>query len=144
MDAPISDFRGGFKFLSNFYIADVSYDGVTYPSTEHAYQAAKTTDALERQKVLTTPTCFKAKRMGMQVTLRPDWDAIKLGIMEDLIRQKFTRHQDLREQLLATGTKELVEGNTWGDTYWGVCNGKGQNQLGKILMKVRSELAALV
>lgn len=59
--------------------------------------------------------------------------------MENLIHQKFSQ-EPLRSQLLNTGEEELVEGNTWGDTYWGICNGKGQNNLGKILMKVRNQL----
>lgn len=73
--------------------------------------------------------------------LRPDWEEAKVGIMEELVRLKFTAHADLRARLLATGDAELIEGNNWNDRFWGVCRGQGQNQLGLILMKVRSELA---
>jgi ribA/ribD-fused uncharacterized protein len=72
--------------------------------------------------------------------MRPDWEQVKILIMTSLVRDKFTRHQDLKEQLLATGDAELIEGNWWGDTFWGVCKGKGENHLGKVLMKVREEL----
>jgi ribA/ribD-fused uncharacterized protein len=78
---------------------------------------------------------------GRQVQARPDWEQVKVGIMEQLVRLKFTTHSSLRDQLLATGDAELLEGNTWKDTFWGVCRGQGRNELDKILMKVRSELA---
>lgn len=83
-------------------------------------------------------TAGQAKRRGYRVKLRDDWELVKLGIMEDLVRQKFNE-KTLGDMLLATGDAELVEGNDWGDKFWGVCDGEGQNMLGKILMKVRSE-----
>ena len=140
---PILEFEGGFRFLSNFYPVSIMLEGNVYLSAEHAFQAAKTADPLEQQKIREMLTPGKAKRAGRQVTLRPNWEQNKLRVMEALVRQKFN-HPDLRDKLLATGNKILVEGNTWGDTFWGVCRGKGENHLGKILMKVRSELAALV
>lgn len=140
--AGIDRFDGEHRFLSNFFVIQVTYDGIDYPSTEHAFQAAKTLDLQEREKVRKTPTCGKAKRMGRTVTRRVDWDEIKIGIMRDLIRQKFSRAQypDMADQLLATGDAPLVEGNTWGDCFWGVCGGMGKNHLGKILMEIREEL----
>jgi len=140
--ASITSFYGEHRFLSNFFMIPVTLDGVEYPSTEHAFQAAKTLDSKEREKVRKAPTCGKAKRMGRTVTLRADWDQIRLGIMKDLVRQKFSAktYPDMAEKLLATGEAVLVEGNTWRDTFWGVCDGKGENHLGKILMEVREEL----
>ena len=81
-----------------------------------------------------------AKRRGKKVPLRPDWEEVKDDLMYQVCKAKFTQHPDLQEMLLATGNQELQEGNTWGDTYWGVCKGKGQNKLGKILMRIREEL----
>ena len=72
--------------------------------------------------------------------MREDWDRIKKRIMFKLVKDKFTRDETLRTKLLGTGNDLLVEDNTWGDTYWGKCNGKGKNHLGKILMRVRHEL----
>ena len=80
----------------------------------------------------------EAKRMGRQVTLRKDWEDVKISVMEKGLRMKFAI-PELRDKLLATGEEELVEGNWWGDTCWGVCKGVGANNLGKLLMKIREE-----
>ena len=84
----------------------------------------------------------KCKGMGRRVKLRPDWEQVKVGLMEEIVRAKFTQNEELKRLLLATGDKRLAEGNTWGDTFWGVDlrTGQGENHLGRILMKVRGEL----
>ena len=132
----ITSFTGENRFLSNFYPCMVRMEGIEYPSVEHAYQAAKTLNVAEREEIVSL-TAGQAKRRGYRVTLRADWESIKLGIMEDLVRQKFN-DRILRDMLLAT-EGDLIEGNDWGDKFWGVCDGEGENWLGKILMKVRSE-----
>jgi len=137
----IARFTGDHDFLSNFHPSPIEVDGILYPTVEHAFQAAKTSIPEEKQALAETATPGSVKRKGRKVQLRPDWEEVKVGIMEDLVRLKFTIHADLRAKLLATGDAELVEGNNWNDRFWGVCRGKGENQLGKILMKVRSELA---
>lgn len=129
----INSFRDEYRFLSNFWIEE---DGYT---VEHHYQAEKAVSDEEYQWVLESRTPGEAKRRGRKVNMVPDWDYIKNRIMLDLVRAKF-QNPGLKSKLLATGDQELVEGNHWGDTYWGVCNGVGQNKLGKILMKVREEL----
>lgn len=135
----IEDFSGEMRWLSNFHPVNVMFDGKKYPSVEHAYQAAKTLEEAERTKIRNLNKASLAKSAGKKVTMRPDWEKVKLGIMEDLVRQKF-KNPDLKEALLKTGDEKLIEGNWWGDTFWGVCKGKGQNHLGKILMRVRKEL----
>jgi ribA/ribD-fused uncharacterized protein len=135
----IASFQGANRFLSNFHPAEVELDGIMYPSSEAAYQAAKTLSA-ESRKAFVTMSPGEAKRAGKKVVMRPDWDSVKILIMTNLVRDKFTRHEDLKDKLLATGDQELVEGNHWRDYFWGVCKGKGENNLGKILMKVRKEL----
>ncbi len=135
----IDSFKGTYEFLSNFYMVDVEFDGFTYPSTEHAYQAAKSLNEKAREAIRNADTCGRAKKMGQKVTLRKDWEDVKRSVMLGLLRKKFA-HEDLKAKLLATGTAELVEGNWWGDTYWGVCKGKGKNWLGRLLMQVRDEL----
>jgi ribA/ribD-fused uncharacterized protein len=107
-------------------------------STEAAYQAAKTTDP-ELRKPFIHMNPAQAKRAGRRLPMRPDWDAVKLQVMEDVLRIKFSV-APFRTWLLNTGDEELVEGNTWGDTFWGVCGGVGENHLGKLLMKIRAEL----
>ena len=140
----ITDFRdnipaGNFKWLSNFYMVEVVYDGVTYKSTEHAYQAAKTLLPAERRTIQEASSCGKSKRLGQKVKLRPDWEAIKVDVMYDLLQQKF-EDPELRKKLIATGDQHLVEGNTWQDFWWGVCDGRGRNHLGRLLMDVRDEI----
>jgi hypothetical protein len=139
----INDFDGEFRFLSNFFPAEVEFGGHLYPSTEHAFQAAKTLSEAERSEIRSAPTPGKAKRLGRRVTLRTDWEAVKVQIMQTLVEKKFA-DRELKEKLLATGDAELIEGNTWGDCWWGVDanTGKGENHLGKILMEVRSCMRA--
>lgn len=138
----IDSFMRRYRFLSNFHPAAVILDGVTYLTVENAYQAAKIADPTQRPVSLTSCSPSEAKRFGNKVAFREDWEDVKLEIMEDLVHQKFTKHQHLRKRLLATGDEELIEGNWWGDVFWGVCRGKGKNHLGKILMKIRAELRA--
>ena len=143
MSEPIIQFRGANNFLSNFFPCNVRFEDATYPSSEHAFQAAKTLDKDERTMVQLCPSPAKAKSAGRRrITLRDNWDNIKDGIMLEIVRAKFAQNERLLRKLLVTGDAELKEGNTWNDTYWGVNKetGVGQNKLGKILMQVREEL----
>lgn len=136
----IDSFFGKYRFLSNFWPCEIEYEGIIYPSTEHAFQAAKTLDEKKRLEIARLDGLPAiAKKVGKTLELRDDWEQIKISVMEDLLRKKFC-HQELREQLLLTGDSELIEGNYWNDKFWGVCNGEGQNWLGKLLMKVRKEI----
>ena len=135
----INCFDGKYAFLSNFYESPITYDGITYPTNEHFFQAMKTLDIDEKKKIAAASTPGQSKRLGRAVTLRSDWEAVKSYYMEIGLRLKF-QNPDLAEKLIATGDEELVEGNTWGDRIWGVCNGEGENRLGKLLMKIREEI----
>lgn len=135
----ISEFRGTTRWLSNFWMVDIFYEGNLYPSTEHAYQAMKCKRMEDRIYIGTLKRPGEAKKAGMEVELREDWSDVRLEIMEDITRLKF-RDPELKAMLLATGDEELVEGNTWNDTFWGVCKGVGENNLGKIIMKIREEI----
>ena len=136
----IDIFRGETKWLSNFEICEVYYDGDKYTSAEAAFQAAKCKDKKERIPFFTM-TPAEARKTGRKVKLREDWESIKDNVMYEICKDKFTRNEHLKQKLLSTRNQELIEGNTWGDIYWGACNGKGQNKLGKILMKIREELS---
>ena len=136
----IDAFTGMYFFLSNFYEAPVVYQHIRYSNNEAAFQAQKTTDPELRLKFASWSPSI-AKRQGRRVSLRSDWEVVKDDIMYQICRCKFEQNHDLCERLVQTRDEELVEGNTWGDTYWGVCNGVGANHLGKILMRIRSELA---
>ena len=135
----INSFRGEFSFLSNFYPVEITYHGICYPTVEHAFQAAKTSIVSESTWVLSADTPGQAKRRGRKVTLREDWGTVKLSVMEELLRLKFAI-PSLLVALSTTEGRELVEGNTWNDTFWGVCRCVGENHLGKLLMKIRSEI----
>src|SRR5262245_50753991 len=119
MTEAISDFRGDYDFLSNFYPAVVTYEGADYQKVEHAFQAAKTFDHAQRRALRSAKTPSEAKRMGKRVTRREDWFDVSLVIMEALVRQKVTHYPALRAALLATGDAELIEGNTWNDRFYG-------------------------
>lgn len=128
-----------YTFLSNMYPAIVRYNNNNYPTVEHAFQAAKTLDTKEQYLIWCCQSPYEAKKIGRKVTLRNDWFEVRNSIMENLIHQKFL-HKDLKQKLLATKEAELIEGNNWGDYYWGKVNGVGLNWLGKILMNEREKI----
>ena len=144
MQDAITDFDEEHDFLSNFYEAEILYEGIIWQTSEHAYQAAKTTDKGWRNAIQDAATPGRAKRLGRKVPLRADWEEVKLGIMKEIQRRKFTQWPTLKEALLATGDAMLIEGNNHGDRTWGaeLVDGEwvGDNFLGKILMEVRKEL----
>lgn len=141
----IGEFKGRYYFLSNFYNSDVTYNGITYRNNEAAFQAQKTVD--ENLRILFS--CYnpsEAKAAGRRATLRSDWEVVKEQIMYEICKAKFEQNPDLKKKLLDTGDELLEEGNTWHDNEWGVCGCiecqdiRGRNKLGKILMRVRTEL----
>jgi ribA/ribD-fused uncharacterized protein len=139
----IVEFRGAFRFLSNFWPVEIVPDEaprIRYPSLEHAYQAAKTHVVAEKLFVAGCKSPGAAKRAGRRVTMRDDWDAVKIDVMRELLRQKFAPGSELARLLVETGAAEIVEGNTWGDRFWGECDGEGENWLGRLLMEVRDAL----
>lgn len=137
----IMTFRGKYQFLSNMYSAPFEWDGRSYKNSEAAFQSAKSLDPAVRDE-FSGMTGVVAKREGKKVLLRRDWEAVKDGIMEEVVREKFIQNPDLLKKLIDTGDMELVEGNRWHDKYWGVdvVSGEGENHLGIILMKLREEL----
>lgn len=136
----INQFSGDNFFLSNFYPCKVKYNDEIYNSVEAAYQAAKTTDKDMQKLIQHARTPGMAKRIGRQVVMRPHWENIKVSTMSQLLADKFSKGDRLTYLLIETGDSELVEGNTWGDTFWGVSSGDGKNMLGKLLMAIREEV----
>lgn len=134
----ITEFRGSNYYLSNFYERDVNCFGLTFKNNEAAFQAMKCPDRASEFCYL-DPSA--AKKLGRQVKIRADWEQVKERIMYNVCFAKFSQHPDLKVKLLATGAVQLIEGNDWNDREWGVCNGEGENKLGKILMQVRKELS---
>ena len=140
MSEVIDRFRGEFDWLSNFFLCQVEFEGMNFSNVEAAFQAAKTLDMEERESFFGL-SGGQAKRLGRRVELRSDWEEVKIDIMRQVLKSKFTQNPELREKLIATGDTELIEGNNWNDRFWGVCRGVGKNHLGKLLMEVRAELA---
>lgn len=137
----INQFKGEYRFLSNFYPVEILLD-LIYPSVEAAYMAAKS-DSSEWKALCadTNNTPGQIKWASRGITLVDGWETYKLLVMEECLRQKFKKPY-FKELLLKTYPKELEEGNNWGDTFWGVSlkTGQGENNLGKLLMKIRQEL----
>ena len=136
----ISEFRGEHYFLSNFYSSPVYYRGMTFRNAEAAFHSQKDPS---RASEFTRLNPSEAKRLGRRVRLRRDWEEVKDSIMFEIVLAKFGGSQSLADALLATGDEKIVEGNTWGGRYWGVCGGNGLNKLGGILERVRENLRML-
>ena len=141
----IDTFDDEYRFLSNFWSCKVSFykDKVKYEAqtVEHAYQAMKANSTDDFLEILNVEHPGQAKRAGRKVKLKDNWDGIKDAIMTQMVRAKFTQNDDLKQKLKDTYPAILIEGNSWGDTYWGMIEGiGGKNKLGNILMTVREEI----
>jgi len=140
----ITSFQGEHRFLSNFWPCTIAWEGLVYPSLEHAYAASRTDDASAKMMICSCSTPGEAKEWLTAKVVEPSasWTIPKkLRVMEELLFLKFGGKEPLLTRaLMATGKAELIEGNTWNDTFWGVCNGVGENNLGRLLMKVRESL----
>ena len=145
MIVVIDRFEGPWSFLSNFAPPLISFEGQRV-AVEHAFQASKTLDPKWRERILLAPTPGKAKRLGRLAPLRPDWETLKVEVMSALVETKFESTEG-RKLLLSTNGTLIEEGNSWHDTFWGVCTGcyrgcthNGQNEPGLILMQARRRL----
>lgn len=140
----IDRFIGPYAWLSNFHYEPgqrILLDSRPYPTVEHAYQAAKSFDNHYRAKIALIFDPGVAKRWAKRnVVYRPDWPDVKIDLMRNLLRKKFNNIR-LCRLLLETGDAEIIEGNTWNDVYWGVCNGVGRNHLGELIMEIRDAIA---
>jgi ribA/ribD-fused uncharacterized protein len=142
----IYGFFGEYRWLSNFFLTPVEFEGLLFPSVEAAYQAAKDVDVSKRQLMVgqisddEMKEGMRARRFGKSANLRPDWESAKVDVMRQAVTSKFQLNGELVSKLLETGDLHLEETNYWGDTFWGVCKGAGRNELGKILMGVREDL----
>lgn len=142
MNDTILKFTGSARFLSNFWPARVEFEGYTYPTVEHAYVAAKSTDENFRAKIRMTESPSDVKKLGRRILLRSDWKDIKVDVMWDLLLSKF-ENPELAEKLIRTYPAKIEEGNSWNDRFWGISpvgSGEGKNVLGILLMMLRSIL----
>jgi ribA/ribD-fused uncharacterized protein len=137
----IYGFQNEYRFLSNFWPCNIEYNGLTFNNSESLYMAHKSGDEADFVKFAGITKPGDAKRLGRTVRLQPGWDEMKFEVMEKCLRLKFDQNPGLKEKLVATGDLYLEETNQWKDVIWGVCNGVGENNLGKLLMKLREEYA---
>lgn len=134
-------FRNEYWFLSNMFPAEMKVNGLTFTCAEACFQSFKTTD-LEERKRFQDLNGFEAKKLGRRISIRPNWNEIRLEVMYLVVKAKFRQHPELTDKLIRTCNRpniEIVEDNTWGDKFWGRCNGIGENNLGKILTKIMTE-----
>ena len=137
----IDSFSGEYSFLSNFYFLPelIKVKGFECTTAEHGYQLLKATNDTDRSLIATSPTPSGARLIGNKIIIRKNWKKIKVKEMRKILEKKFTIPK-LERKLLSTGDAKLIEGNWWGDMFWGVCNGSGKNILGKLLMEIREDL----
>lgn len=172
----IDSFRGKYFFLSNFYRRKILWKGHWFPTSEHAYHSEKSNSEEYKTQLMTQDeinkwnsthdiklkkelTTFEAKAFGSLERLAelgivdPDWFDKSIDVMDEISMYKYTQNKDIRQMLIDTGSEILVEGNNWGDIFWGCIKSTdgtmnfkgqpiwvGQNHLGKSLMRVRSRL----
>jgi len=135
--------------FSNLYRRPISFEGQEFPTAEHAYQAGKASKANVREWILSapTPSLVAMAAHGLYTwDIVPNWSRIKFDRMRNVLRAKFTQHEDLRILLISTGSKRLVEAGTTNNAVnrlWGEVNGKGMNKLGELLMEIRTELLSV-
>jgi ribA/ribD-fused uncharacterized protein len=141
MTCKIEAFRDEFFFLSNMFPTQVTINGLTYGSSEAAFQSFKYGGRAQRVR-FTNMGPYESKKYwkDKKDLIRPDWMEIRLEVMKAIVEKKFKQNRALTISLMETNGCELQEGNYWNDTYWGVCFGKGENHLGKILMDLREKL----
>lgn len=148
----INSFYGRWAFLSNFYPSPLTWEGITYPTAEHAYNAGKTTNRARRWALAEAADPTKARKLGRNLELRPGWEEVRYEVMREVLRAKFTRNPQRVAALLSTGDAVLIEGQSvgdrwhdqhWGDCYCGrpKCAPPGANHLGWMLMGLRAELS---
>lgn len=138
-------FRGDYFFLSNFYLTDIKWNDRLFISAEHFYQASKCRKQCDANKINDAATSKSAKVLGRFVEKKPHWDVDRIRVMERILRAKF-QNKKLKRMLLETGDKHLIDQNYYHDIFWGVCGCSkhkrcGLNMVGKILMKIRDDIA---
>lgn len=142
-------FTGKWCIIDNFalttVLVDIGHGMKEYPTSEHAFAAAKALYPTVAERIRKAKDPGTAKYMGRECTLRPEWEQVKFQVMWHVLKAKFAQHPQAVAKLLETGTRPIYEGNSWEDQVWGVTkvnNGcwKGRNALGEQLMEIRKEL----
>lgn len=128
--------------FSNFARFPIKLRGKKWPTSEHYFQAMKHSSISDRDEIRKAKTPSEASRQGRdrKKKLRRDWESVKVQIMREVIKAKFTQYPDICELLVSTDEAILIE-HTDNDNYWGDGgDGKGRNMLGRLIMELRTEL----
>lgn len=132
-----------YDVFNNFSAHAVEIDGLVYPTSEHAYQAAKCTDVQGKKEIQIAKSPLQTKELSSKkyaAAKRPDWDRVKLEVMESILRAKLAQHQEVRDALIRSAQEEIAEDSPV-DSFWGRGkDGNGQNNLGKLWMKIRADI----
>ena len=129
--------------FNNFSAHAIEFRGELYPTSEHAYQTAKCTDPRGREAIRNARSPSQAKVLANE-TYRaakdPDWGSKKVAVLEEILRAKLAQHPEAQEALRKSGNEDIVEDSPT-DYFWGEgADGSGENMLGRLWMKIRSEL----
>jgi ribA/ribD-fused uncharacterized protein len=139
---PINFYTPKFYVFNNFSAHAIEFRGKLYPTSEHAYQAAKCTDPQGQEAIRNARSPLQAKILANETykaARDPDWGSKKVAIVEEILRAKLAQHQEAQEALRESGHEDIVEDSPT-DYFWGVgADGSGQNMLGKLWMKIRDE-----
>ncbi|MFA7287276.1 MAG: NADAR family protein [Melioribacteraceae bacterium] len=137
----IKEFQGEYRWLSNFAPCKVKLDGIIYESVEHAYMSAKSDNIEWKAFCQDTKFAGTVKKQSRSIKLIDNWNKEKFNVMRKCLEQKF-RQEPYKSKLINTANLAIEEGNNWNDKIWGIClkTGQGQNNLGKMIMEIRSSL----
>jgi len=139
---PINFYTPKFYMFDNFSAHAIEFDGKLYPTSEHAYQAAKCTNQEGKERIKNARSPLEAKRISNDIyktAKGPEWESKKVGVMENILRAKLSQHAEVAEALKTSGHEEIIE-NSPLDYFWGGgADGSGQNMLGKLWVKIRAE-----
>lgn len=131
------NFRGELAFLSNMYKTNIYFEGQIWPSAENIYQSFKTNNELERS-IFVTMTPQQSKAYWKSAPIRnPSFMVNRLEYMKLALEAKFNQNPFLLSKLCELPDERITETNTWGDTFWGTCNGVGEDHLGKLLKEIK-------
>lgn len=139
----INSFRGYHAWLSNMYSCNIEFMGHKFKSVENAYMFVKRPSDLDWLNKCLELSPGDVKKASKLIAVREDWESVKLSIMYELLKKKFTQ-EPFRTDLLNTRGENIVEGNRWNDTFWGVdiksSPNVGENWLGRLIMDIRTKL----
>lgn len=140
----VDGFIGRWEALSNYYPWKFRVNGLDYASSEHYFQSRKVESVDAARQIRNAETPDEAKHLANTFPRRPDWPDIRVGVMRKALAAKFVVGSYPSKVLIRSGNAVLLESNNWNDEEWGICEGKGANILGVLLVERRGVLRFLM